>query len=247
MMASINVNIPDYVRKELEEMIDQMQNAVLKRIKTIGTGLNRGIPTLPTHFEDAEKKDIDAISRLIDLYFENTYPEFEPEIVHAQYKDYFLPALKILDWDGQDFYSPQRKTRWGGNELDAKCVRYNEGWNGMGYQIIAHKKYNHSIKDCDCGIYGSVNLEEIQDYCITTVSGAFIPMDNDPIPERIIEKKLVLIEPSPNADIILCRKGWKASHAFISEIVGETISIEDTSRLLSIAWHREIDVQELFK
>lgn len=93
---------------------------------------------------------------------------------------------------------------------------------------------------CDCGIYASVNFDEIGSYLDED--------DNDETPgEEKTKPVLCIIEPKEGADVILSRKGWRAGAAFISEIVGETIDIDAASQLLSIAWHRPIDIQRLYE
>jgi len=105
---------------------------------------------------------------------------------------------------------------------------------------------------CTCGIYGSVNLEEINKYLypiddistILRLNRYSYPIDDISTTSKI--RNLYLIEPSVGADVIMCPKGWKTSSAFISEIIGETISIDEASSLLSIAWNRKIDVRRVF-
>jgi len=201
-------------------------------------GWNLSVP------EDFEQKDADVVKAVIQSYFESAYPDFEPEIVSTIEKDYFLPALKVLDFDGSDYYSPQRKNTWINGELVAACEKIDPFASLLSpppFLPITEERNTHRVPadDCDCGIYGSVNLEEIRDFL-----HEYIIQDQNTLLGFTIVKKLVIVEPSPDADIILARKGWKASRVFISEVVGDTISVSDASRLLSIAWHREIDVSE---
>jgi hypothetical protein len=98
-----------------------------------------------------------------------------------------------------------------------------------------HHAFPH--EGCDCGIYGSVNLEEIQDFLTNEGLTTAVRVEG----ERI----LCVIEPVEGVDVVITRKGWKAGAAFISEIVNETMRAEDASSLLSIAWHREIDLRRL--
>ena len=164
-----------------------------------------------------------AASAYIESAMDTLYPPFEPEIIYsASGKEYFMPALKVLEYYDGRFYSPTFGNLWSEDmELNAVC---DDG--------RIHPSPNSG---CACGIYGSVNLDEINRY--------LYPIDILTI-SRI--RSLYLIEPGVGADVIMCRKGWKASSAFISEIVGETISIDEASSLLSIAWNRKLDIRRVF-
>lgn len=257
-MANINIKNSEKVKDKIGEIAKEI--AEIMKQNVIGGFVSSQsarvfLPTPPgflhtTFSDDLEQSDIEAIEKLIKLYFENAYPEFESEIVHGMDKDYFLPALKVLDFDGEFFYSPQRKARWERLELVAKCERVGRQFSHSSilYSVYAPSEDAHNWESCQCGIYGSVNLEEISDFLREYISGMIFQSiepgrGTEPYYEPV--KKLVIIEPSPDADVILCRKGWRAQAAFISEIVGETITFEEASRLLSIAWHRTIDVTEL--
>lgn len=220
--------------------------------------------------DDLERQDEQHIQEYIDSYMDAAYPEFEPEVVHrmdssGEIKDYYLPALKALWFDGKDFFSPQKDTKWEGMELAAEC-----------YQLDLFKGYTKSPHSaphdgCDCGIYGSVNIEEVNewkdfDYMAHThvskyshygVQPTMFWIDDITDPSEVVahpsaieepEGRMVLcvIEPSVDATVHLARKGWKASNAFISEIIGETISIEDATEILSLAWKRQINVRGVF-
>lgn len=238
--------------------------------------------------EDLEMQDIGPLAALIDQYMNEQYGEFEPEIVHTPEKDYYLPALKVLlrDADGV-LASPGYRAVWEGGELAAECHDYKRQVYKRAYRALYMQFMNGAtlsfgeddIKDveieekphtsphegCDCGIYGTVNLDEIADY----LSRFEYRLPNTPKRAEYVsgrtysfniqlgrlqsgpnvteaESILCIIEPSPGADVVLSRKGWKAGHAFVSEIVGETISLEDASALLSIAWKRNIDIRRLF-
>jgi hypothetical protein len=233
-----------------------------------------GIERFP---EDMEDSDRQALGNYIERYFNEMYLVFEPEIIHGMDKDYFLPALKVLKFIDGKYYSPGYESEWRDMELKAECRKLAEQAylpthkmvtddNGTQYIVSVPPdldeyrgttRHNAPEESCDCGIYGSVNLEEILEYVMTYQSpnwqktghwqaqhlGTFASASANlpPNPKPV----LCIIEPSPDAKVILCRKGWKASHAFISEIVEETISERDASQLLSIAWHRPIDVRRL--
>jgi len=127
--------------------------------------------------------------------------------------------------------------------------------DAMGYSYVEKEEeeeeapepppYSFPHEGCDCGIYGSVNLEEVSKYMVAKEPNNMLITlyDRNPIGERV----LCVIEPSEDADVILARKGWRAGAAFVSEIIGETITIDEASTLLSIAWHREIDLRRLYE
>jgi len=236
------------VKGKLEAMADEIAAIMKQNPQTVFMQRTTFASnhTFPAHApymtwaDDMEQRDIAAIEKLIELYFETTYPDFEPEIVHGMDKDYYLPALKVLDWDGESFCSPQRKAKWNKLELVAKCERQFIRSSRL-YSVYTPSEDAHDWESCQCGIYGSVNLEEIQDF----LSGSYVLSMDDEYSPYVPMKKLVLIEPSPNADVIIARKGWRAQSAFISEIIDETITLEEASYLLSSAWHRTIDIREL--
>jgi len=251
-MASINIKNDKVVKGKLEAMADEIAAIMKQNPQTVFMQRTTFASnhTFPAHApymtwaDDMEQRDIAAIEKLIELYFETTYPDFEPEIIHGMDKDYYLPALKVLDWDGESFCSPQRKAKWDKLELVAECERQFIHSSRL-YSVYTPSEDAHDWESCQCGIYGSINLEEIADF-LRSDEYAFCFVNDDKSEDwHNITKKLVLIEPSPNADVILARKGWRAQSAFISEIVGETISLEEVSRLLSITWHRTIDIREL--
>jgi hypothetical protein len=219
--------------------------------------------------EETESHDREAIEAIVEKYFENTYPEFMPEVVSTMEKDYFLPALKVLERRKDGLYSPHYSERWDDMELKATCRRVLS--KDITYQIggmiraaygmpdntdeVTQSQHHRSPDDeCDCGIYGSVNLEELKvwmepekedDSWMMGFNPAIYP-GNEEFSEKH-EKVLCIIEPSEDAKIILCRKGWRASSAFVSEIVNETIGMSAASQLLSMAWHRLIQVGRIYE
>lgn len=236
-----------------------------RKVKTMA--LNTGQFTVrstwgsaPSGFpEDAEEQDKAAIEKFKEEYMQSMYPSFEPEIVSTLQKDYFLPALKVLIRTPKGlFFSPSRVTEWKGGELIAECR--SESSMRVVFPKFTFRLTNGNIEaytdetqyelkpirhiapddDCDCGVYGSVNLDEIIEYMS---DGETIRVEGTRPRGKLT---LCIVEPLPDADVILCRKGWKAGGAFISEIVDETISVVDTSRLLSMTWKREIDIRRLF-
>lgn len=237
-MASFFFNIPARV----------LRSAQIYARQNIGS-LQDGESWLP---EDAELSDVEDISRIIDQAFDKKYAIFEPQIVSTFDKDYFLPALKVLRIPDEEYVSPSREARWKDMELRAEC----------------QGGHDHESPDpeCDCGIYGSVNLDEIFEYIQAERQRVIFSCSSESIGytinkfgevDVVIEKgfrhelpktfSLCIIEPSPDARVILCRKGWKASHAFISEVIEETISVSDANALLSIAWNRKIDIRRLYE
>lgn len=208
--------------------------------------------------EDAEKEDKEAIKEMAEALMASKYPPFSPEIVHTFNKDYYLPALKVLERDSKgSFFSPSRTAEWVDNELVAECKSERGGITFQltvkGYELVDPKPMHKAPDEsCDCGIYGSVHMEEVRGYLekedVQTKQVMYYGSWQGGPPQILEEKKNVLciIEPSEDAEVILCRKGWKASKAFISEVVGETISIAEASQLLSMAWQRNIDVRRVF-
>jgi hypothetical protein len=83
--------------------------------------------------------------------------------------------------------------------------------------------YSFPHEGCDCGIYGSVNLDEVSYHMVAREPNNMLVTlyDRNPIGERV----LCIIEPSEYAEVILARKGWRAGAAFVSEIVGETLTV----------------------
>lgn len=208
--------------------------------------------------DDFEPQDGEVLLSHIEDMMTHRYPPFEPEIVHGERKDYFLPALKVLYRVDDEFYSPVRSAEWSNGILKAECVGHEYY---VGQPPPDHKAPHRS---CDCGIYGSVNVREIEAYLTSgnlpgvyglqaramgkTMSSASISTFVDtPIQRFIPERVLCLIEPLPGAKVLVARKGWRASAAFISEVVGVTITLEDTARILEIAWHRPFNLLQLIR
>jgi hypothetical protein len=215
--------------------------------------------------EDWEVSDMPDIKALADQHYDKLYPPFEPDVICTPTKDYYLPALKVLKRSGGRYFSPQKESEWKDMELVARCednipwlssrVRYVKDANGdiemilEGGEFVASPRHESPDESCDCGIYGSVNMDELIGYFQPSGADTYARMvmgryDDEP---RDTGVALCIIEPSPDAKVILCRKGWKASKAFISEIVDETMSIDDASTLLSIAWHRPMNIRRLYE
>jgi hypothetical protein len=178
---------------------------------------------------------------MVKNYFDTMYPEFEPEVISTFEKQYYLPALKILKKIDGEYFSPGYTAKWTNGELVAECKRQYPTWsysfsnNGAIEERIIEESIIHQAPypGCDCGIYGSVNLDEVFGYRSLYI-------------HENIDFSLCIIEPYPDSSTLISRKGWKTSHAFISEIVGETISIEDARQLLSMAWNRSVDVRKCY-
>lgn len=194
--------------------------------------------------EDCENDDLITIKGMVDNYFDVVYPDFEPEVVTtADGKEYWLPALKVLDHHKDDLFSPRFPVKWQDMELKAICnlpFLYGNYMPDYAKKIPAH---NPPGEECDCGIYGSVHLEEIAKYLFNKEDTHIATMFRKEETHRV----LCIIEPSPNAEVIICRKGWRASRAFISEVVGDTISVDETSGILSMSWKRNIDVRKIYE
>lgn len=195
--------------------------------------------------EDLEADDREDIFRYIESYMSGKYPEPSLEIFSTFDKQYWLPALKVLDKTPECLVSPGYTAKWINGELRAECMAVRNiatliYGNGL-FETKYDKRPKHDAPEetCNCGIYGSVNLEEIALYY-----SDFLPRNsNFPLP--IASKTLCIIEPFPDAKTIICRKGWKTSHAFISEIIGETMSLREASNLLSMVWNRKIDIERM--
>lgn len=215
--------------------------------------------------EDVEEADKEIIKRLAEKYFETTYPEIKPEIVFGLEKEYYLPALKVLLEFHGNFFSPQEKSKWVDGELRAECRREDKKsiispayFHAFGIEQVEEEYTPHDAPNekCNCGIYGSVNLEELYVWLRSKYQTINPPPNYNldgynvyslDVEIRYPQPVLCVVEPMPDAKVIICRKGWKASHVFISEIVDDTISVDDTSQLLSLAWKRNIDVRRLYE
>jgi len=212
----------------------------------------QGEPWLP---DDAETRDYEEVRKHIDRIMDDVYPPFDPQVLTALspagIKEYFLPALKVLVYRDGKYFSPQRGAEWKDMELEAYCQSTNikVTFDGATIEPTGHIAPHEG---CDCGIYGSVNIEEIAEWLFkpSEQQRRYMTMgDWDWKEGTYIESKIVveeprnvlcIVEPYPGATVHLCRKGWKASKAFISEIVWETISEEGARSLLENAWQREI-------
>lgn len=157
-----------------------------------------------------------------------------------EHKDYYLPALKVLNYRNGQFWSPAKTVLWKNNQLKADHLEVDD----LDRYTVTKTKKKHAVGlQCDCGIYGSVNIEELELYFHHTSQDVVLMMDPN---FEVSERRLVIVEPSNNADVFIARKGWKASKVFISEVVGDTISTADASELLSMVWRRRIDVAQIF-
>lgn len=202
--------------------------------------------------EDVENADIDFVVRALQEHMKEAYPEFEPEIIHSLnngvMKEYYLPALKVLHRLDGEYYSPSKVSHWRDMELEAVCMA--DDYRLLAYAltdfVAATEPHTAPGDKCECGIYGTVNLDEALGYMgesnmVTLQRSLLVPHWD------MGHQVLAIVEPSEGAKVMLARKGWKASKAFISEIVGETISPDDASNLLSLAWHRPIDVRRIYE
>lgn len=228
-----------------------------------------GEPILP---DDSEMSDLANVKKVIDEEFDKMYPPFEPEVIHTLQKDYFLPALKVLSIRNGEFLSPSREAKWENMELRARC--FQEPHYNPKYQIVRHPwgdevaelPYNESPHhkvphpECECGVYGSVNLEEISGFIadqmnksiqrthyMEEIGNGIMASAYTYHAETRSHFALCIVEPSPDADYILCRKGWRASHVFISEIIEETMNSLQAEELLSYAWRRNISLRSIYE
>jgi hypothetical protein len=208
--------------------------------------------------DDAEASDRTALKKNIDRFLDEIYPPFEPQVLtvfspiagQGIVKEYYLPALKVLLHYNEAYFSPQRRSEWRDMELTAVCqnenpLQYIDNPDGS-IDVLGYNNPPHV--GCECGIYGSVNLEEISEWYSRMNTRMYQAMSAGLWSTALLGESTVsqphavlcIVEPSPGATVHLCRKGWKASRAFISEIVGDTISVRDAENLLSNAWQREI-------
>jgi hypothetical protein len=213
--------------------------------------------------DDAEARDWKEVQKQIDFIFDRLYPSFDPQVLttfspiagQGAVKEYFLPALKVLVCRDGKYFSPQRGAEWKDMELEASCHAANMKVDFDGISTFEPTGHNAPHEGCDCGIYGSVNIEEITEWLFREngqqrrymMTGKW-DWDKGTYTESqiVIEEPrnvLCIVEPYPDATVHLCRKGWKASKAFISEIVGETISQSDAERLISEAWQRVVKLE----
>lgn len=210
--------------------------------------------------DDSEMSDLANVKKVIDDEFDRMYPPFEPEVIHTLQKDYFLPALKVLSIRNGEYLSTQREVRWVNMELRARCLQepyYPPALVNPPPSLPPHKA---PYPDCDCGVYGSVNLEEIigfiadqtnkaiqRTHYMEEIGNGIMASAYTYHAETRSHFALCIVEPSPDADYILCRKGWKASHAFISEIIGKTMDFHQAEELLSHAWRRKISLRSTYE
>lgn len=188
-----------------------------------------------------------------EVFPEPKFPEPNYDIIPSynpmtgEQKEYWLPALKVLNWNEIIgwFVSPSRPAIWANDELEYEFVEANYG-HGLDYRAYEFERYQdgiHPFQYKESGIYGGMVLEEIGWFLgIDTPNGYFIDPSYD-----LSCRRLCIIEPFPDADVVICEQGWRAKKAFISEIVGETIDVDTVSNLLSIAWNRKIDVRGLYE
>lgn len=211
------------------------------------------------------KLKMNVLMDTLTNYFDERYPLPEPEVfasvrmptnynvfsptapdkyMPVEQKDYYLPGLKVLNLDSDgNYWSPMYPVQWFDNEMVAQHIdhRYpNSPVNSLWHDIQAD-----AMQSCDCGIYASVNMSELSNYLNSSqLSAAVIGMDRR---FGVEARRLCIIEPASNATVWLARKGWKATKAFISEIVGETISPTDAAELMSMVWKRPLDLRTLYR
>ncbi len=188
---------------------------------------------------------IPVFSIMAESYLDEKYPgpSQTPFLSFNGYtmeeKHYYMPTLKVLNRDSDGMYwSPVYTVPWVNDELLANHEDNMLGWSW------SHD--SHSIEEamgmCDCGIYGSINLNELHSYYVAEQNA----LNGDHKFTRD-DHRLCIIEPYSDATVWVSRKGWKASKAFISEVVGETISVPDASTLLSMVWSTPLDLSTIFK
>lgn len=192
---------------------------------------------------------IPMVHDLLEVFLNTKYPTPRMEIFssfHAESmesKEYYLPALKVLNEDSKGvFWSPTFKIPWHDNELSAHHLTYG----AYDQADFLHEGMSDvdAMKDCHCGIYASVNINELEIY-LSLESNNFLGWNIDDT-FSLAHRRLCIVEPYSFAAVFMARKGWKANRVFISEIVGETISPQDASNLLSMTWNRDVDATYLY-
>lgn len=191
------------------------------------------------------------LHKMIEEFMDKKYPTPLKRVVPSfnamtmETKEYFLPALKVLNEDdlGQ-LWSPAFPSVWEKNELVATHMSYGNRIVAMYDTLHPNTDLLTAMKTCHCGIYASVNMEELGHYIRLDGSNNIMGWSLD---DRFdsSHRRLCIVEPFSDAYLFMARKGWKASHVYVSEIVGETISADDASTLLSMVWHRPIDISKL--
>lgn len=209
-------------------------------------GFNRKFVNVPS------QTAADKILEAAEAYMDQRYPLPQDRVFTSfnsfefTQKDFYLPALKVFNYENGEFYSPSRFAHWKNKELKAEHIEIGRiNYDDKKYEMAKSQRLVHHVSaTCDCGIYGSVNMEELELYFHADPFSSPIMLDPRYDPNA---RKLCIVEPSNNADVFIARKGWKASKVFISEIVGETISAENASDMLSMVWQRSLAVSKIIQ
>lgn len=194
---------------------------------------------------------MDELMGMLTDYFDEHYPEPQKEIYHSfdgqtmEQKDYYLPALKVLILNGKgEYVSPIYQATW----EDCELMATHQSSDSFPFPSagIMHSVIESDMGRCNCGIYASVNLSEIKTYYQAEQHTAAFTFGMNPYYGQE-DRRVCIIEPMSDAVVWTARKGWKSNHVFISEVIGETISFEDASTLLSMVWQRPLDVSTLYR
>lgn len=200
---------------------------------------------------------VDEIVGMINAFMGGRYPEPNSQVFSSfnpqdmTQKDYYLPALKVLNEDEQGMlWSPAFRVPWVDDVLDATHIPYGfsmtPGVSIMPDDVhLTDRRRNIDyMSSCTCGIYATVNLDELVNYMFLEPSNGAWLLDSRFDSSR---RRLCIVEPDQHASVYIARKGWKASRVFVSEIVGKTIGIFAASNLLSMVWNRKVDLSRLSK
>lgn len=229
-----------------------MSNWLERQYNESETKDSHAVFDMMAHYPSDTMMSMEGFALMVKHYFDTAYPIPTPEMFSSfsaqamEQKDYFLPGLKVLNWNSLDgtLWSPVYHVPWTNNELMADHVRRG-GALGAFMGSGDHTMIEQAMGTCDCGIYSSVNMSELWQYLSLPDSQAqAMGMD---FRFRKEDRRLCIIEPFSNATVWMARKGWKASKAFISEIVGDTISVQDASELMSMVWQRPLDLTQLYR
>lgn len=235
----------------LLSMPDEMDEADRIAFTDAFHGYERDPYTFEKTFANrSEKEIIEHIMQMAETFLNDRYPMPTEEVYHSFrasdffQKDYYLPALKVLNYRDGEYFSPARPAKWTNMQLKGVHLDVEENDPTDPLKYVAKTNKDHIVgPTCDCGIYGSVNVEELSIYLNSDGVRSLVQMDPH---FGVLNRKLCIIEPSNKADVYLARKGWKTTHAFISEVIGDTISVNDASELLSMVWKRKVDVMKVY-
>jgi hypothetical protein len=213
---------PTKLEKEVEDMLKELED----QEDSPGIVLPHGTPYPPSPAPSPWVSGW-SITYMTRPLPEMTYAPPSEQIISAWHKDYYLPALKVLSvLEDGIMRSPLQTGKWTDNELESRCPKTEA-------LLFPEKTYPHTFDECSCGVYATARDTQIlpllypDDFSIWFFAYAQAP--------RVV----VIVEPSPDAEVDLHTEGWRATKAFISEILtgpDATMSPKDAHLLLSQVW-----------